>query len=247
MVPEKFQAWVVVATVTKGDKEAEAKKGNTEKNVDAAAVAAASYFGTPAAGAAVEKLGGVRGITKKVGVISLILLVPFVLLGFLVAYIISNPWEALQHVLLDKKTREFTLQVADNWSQNNGLVNGAVKVSQKLNEFTYTPDGNHVIAANQVTKPEPGSIEEKFEKIDWAKSQYQTLPRNDCRYDFELQQVIGSDGKPCSIPKSVLDKQTGKTTPVDQLNSNTEAGYCIAQKYPIYNLMWRQPMARRYK
>lgn len=230
--------------VTKGDKEAEAKKGNTEKNVDAAAVAAASYFGTPAAGAAVEKLGGVRGITKKVGVISLILLVPFVLLGFLIAYIISNPWEALQHVLLDKKTREFTLQVADNWSQNNGLVNGAVKVSQKLNEFTYTPDGNHVIAANQVAKPEPGSIEEKFEKIDWAKSQYQTLPRNDCRYDFELQQVIGSDGKPRSIPKSVLDKQTGKTTPVDQLNSNTEAGYCIAQKYPIYNLMWRQPMAR---
>ncbi len=230
--------------ITKGDKEAEAKKGNTEKNVDAAAVAAASYFGTPAAGAAVEKLGGVRGIAKKAGIISLIALVPFILFGFFIAYIISNPWEALQHVLLDKKTREFTLNVADNWSQNNGMLNAAVKAAKAANSFTINPDGSHVVAANQPTKPEPGSIEEKLEKIDWSKSQFQTLPKDDCRYDLELQQVIGSDGKPRSIPKSVVDKQTGQKTPVDQLNGNTEAGYCVAQKYPIFNLMWRQPMAR---
>ncbi len=230
--------------VTKGDKEAEAKKGNTEKNVDAAAEAAASYFGTPAAGAAVEKLGGVRGITKKIAVISLIALVPFILLGVMIAYIISNPWEALQHVLTDKKTREFVLNVADNWSQNNGLLNGAIQAAEKLNEYTYTEDGSRVIAANQPTKPEPGSIEEKLDKIDWEKSQFQSLPKDDCKYDLELQKVVSSDGKPRSIPKAVLNKQTGQTIPIDQLNNNLQAGYCIAQKYPIYNLMWRQPLAR---
>lgn len=230
--------------ITKADKEAEAKKGNTEKNIDTAAEAAASYFGTPVAGAAIEKAGGVRGIVKKAGLLSLVIIMPLVIIGFTISYFLSGgAWEAISHVLTDKKAREFGLQIADNWSQDKGLVNNAVKLAQKFNEHTYKGEGT-ALAAEPATKPEPGSIEEKFQKIDWAKAQFQSLNKNDCRYDLQLEQVVNSEGKTRSIPKAVIDKQTGKITPIDQLDGNTSAGYCIQQKYPIYNLLWRQPLAR---
>ncbi|MBA3679320.1 hypothetical protein H0W80_03995 [Candidatus Saccharibacteria bacterium] len=233
----------------------EKNKGDTEKKIDkaagkateAAVTAATGGAGTgtlaTVAGKVVEKVG-----TKRIAVVAGVAIVaPIVVIGFFIAYLLNGgAWDALTHVLTDKKTREFILQVADNWSQDNGLVNVGVKIAEKFNDVV--PIGyegtNAAIAATRKPKPEPGSIEEKFEKVDWAKSQFQTLSKNDCRYDLQLQKVVNTEGKVRSIPKAVLDKQTGKTTPVDQLNSNTAAGYCIAQKYPIYNMLWRQPTAR---
>lgn len=227
--------------VRKADKEAEEKKGNAEKDVDAAAEAGLNYV-APGAGVVLEKVGGVRGALKYSAIAILVIVAPIII--FIAWVLNEGAWGALTHVLTDKKTREFALQIADNWSQNNGLVNGAVNVAEKLNDLTLHENGNTAIAVEPAVKPEPGSIEEKFQKIDWAKSQFQTLGKDDCRYDFELQKVTNSEGKVRSIPKAVKDKQTGKTTPVDQLDSNTAAGYCIAQKYPIYNMLWRQPTAR---
>jgi hypothetical protein len=230
--------------LTQGDKEAEAKKGNTEKNVDTAAEAAASYFATPVAGAAIEKAGGVRGILKKGGILVLALLAPLIFIGFFIAYVLNGgAWDAIAHVLTDKKTREFGLELADNWSQNNGMLNNAVKAAKAANAVTYHGP-NTAIAAPASSAIEPGSFADKLTKIDWSKSQFQTLPKNDCRYDLELEEVVYPDGRKSSIPKSFIDKQTGKSTPIDQINGNTTAGYCIQQKYPIYNLLWRQPLAR---
>lgn len=230
----------------------EKNKGETEKKVDKAAgkateavvTAATAGAGTgtlaTVAGKVVEKVG-----TKRIAIAgSIAVLLPIIIIAFSIAYFLNGgAWDAIGHVLTDKKTREFGLQLADNWSQDKGLVNNAVQLAAKFNEHTYKgPDT--AIAAEPTIKPEPGSIEEKFQKIDWSKAQFQTLAKNDCRYDLQLEVVVNSEGKTRSIPKDVLDKQTGKTIPIDQLDGNTAAGFCIQQKYPIYNLLWRQPLAR---
>jgi hypothetical protein len=231
--------------LTHGDKQAEAEKSNTEKNLDTAVEVGANAL-APGAGTVIAKAGGIRGVAKKAGIISLIALAPLILIGFFIGYILNGGgWQAIAHVVTDKKTREFVLNIGESWAQSKGLPTAAIKAARFTNDHLSDSNSSSALAApTNATKPEPGSIEDKLQKIDWAKSQFQTLPKNDCRYDLLLQTAISGDGKTRSIPKAVLDKQTDKTTPVEELDGNTEAGYCVAQKYPIYNMLWRQPMAR---
>lgn len=230
----------------------EKNKGETEKKVDkaagkateAAVTAATGGTGTgtvaTVAGKVVEKVG-----TKRIAIIGgIAIITPIVIIGFFISYLLSGgAWDAISKVLTDKKTREFGLTIAENWGKSKGVPSLAIDIAKKFNEVSYE-QGSTAIAAGPVIKPEAGSFEEKMQSIDWEKAQYQTLSRNDCRYDLQLQKVVNAEGRVRSIPKDVLDKQTGKTTPIQQLDSNTTAGFCIQQKYPIFNLFFRQPTTR---
>ncbi len=231
--------------VTKGDKEAEAKKGNAEKNVDAAAEAAASYFGTPVAGAAVEKLGGVRGVTKKAG-IGLLAVVAILALPILfIAYLLNGgALRALAKIATDPAARHFAEQAVVAYSGNNGFVATAAKISDAiLGEADYH-GGNTAIAAQPAKVTiEPGSTLDKFSKIDWSKAKWNTLDNNtSCPYDLVTKVVVNQEGKTRSIPDYVLNKTNNQHIPLEQLSGT--AAYCVQNEYPAFNLFVRQPVTR---
>jgi hypothetical protein len=220
---------------------------------EAARVAATTATGgVPFVGDAAAELTnriGAKRIAKGVGAIGIAILLPFVFFGFLIAYILNGgAWDALRNVMTDKKTREFVITTAGNWAETKGMPSLATDIAADLSNLIGVEDGNTANAAEiaGIKKPEPGSFEEKISKIDWAKAQfrYQGESKNDCSYDLKLQKRIFADGVVRSIPDQIINKSTGAETPISEIGGNAAAGYCIAQKYPLFNMLWRQPAAR---
>lgn len=233
--------------LTKKDKEIESQKSNTEKNIDTGVEAAASYLGTPVAGAVIDKAGGTRGVVKKTGigilVIGAIIAVPL----FFIAYLLNGgALSALSKVAKDPAARRFAEQAAIAYSHNNGFVELGAKLSETvLGEVDYHGT-NTAIAAPATTTPIPGSTLDKFSKIDWEKAKWQTLDNNSsCPYELITKQVVNSKGEVRSVPDYVLEKTSRKHLTFNELSTNSIAAYCVQNEYPIFNLFMRQPVTRQ--
>jgi len=235
----------------------EKNKGEGEKKVDKAAGKAAEAGITAATGGlgagTVAKVGG--KVVEKVGVKRLakasviIIITPLIIFGFLVSYILNGgAWDALKSVMTDAKAREFVITTAGNWAESTGMPAFTTDIAVGISNFVGLESEGVANAADTtgLRVPEPGSFEEKVSKIDWAKAQfqYQGESKNDCSYEFKLQKRIFADGVIRSVPLSVVNKKTGGETPIREIDGNATAGYCIAKKYPLFNMLWRQPTAR---
>jgi len=239
-------------------------RGDTHKKADAAAgkmagtaVKAVPVVGEiPGVSGAVEgfvKKGGVEGVVKiQLKVALVIITIPLVVIFSIVAYLLSDPWGAASHVITDKAVRTFVANAADGFVAHQGPVHWAVWGMKKLH-IADRPGGGVAVAAPD-NKPDSSSFEYKISQIDWKKSQYQTLGTNSCPYDFKFVQVVNYDNKTISVPKplendsndtpTVVNKQTGKTLSADEYYDNTDVGYCLSRKYPIFNMLSRQPITR---
>ena len=238
----------------------EKNKGEAEKKIDkragqaaqAAVIAATGGAGTgtlsTVVGKVVEKVG-----TKRLAAISIsLILIPIIVIGSLIAYVLNNPFGAISHVITDSSTRSFIANSADAMTGHQGLIHWAVSFTNAVG-ITDRFGGGVAVAAS-ANKPEPGSFEYKISQIDWKRSQFKTLAKNDCPFDLQLVEVTNYDNKKISALKplandsnntpSVINNQTGKTLTADEFYNNTEVGYCLSQKYPIFNMMTRQPIAR---
>lgn len=232
--------------VTKRDKEIEAQKSNTEKNADAALEAGANYL-APGTGIIIEKLGGTRGVLKKGGIAILAIVAILALPLLFIAYILNGgALSAISKIAIDPAARHFAEQAAVAYSHNNGFVQTAVTVSDKvLGEVDYHGSNTAIAAPATTVTPLPGSTLEKFTKIDWAKAKWQSLDNNtSCPYDLVTKEVVNKDGVVRSIPDYILEKTTGKHLSINDLSTNDTAAFCIQNEYPIFNLFMRQPETR---
>ncbi|MDQ5943415.1 MAG: hypothetical protein QG675_183, partial [Patescibacteria group bacterium] len=160
---------------------------------------------------------------------------------FIISYIVNNPWDAVREVLTDSKLREFGLDVAEAFGR--GALQTAIEAITYTGEVEYKGE-NTAIAVTAPSNIPAGSTLEKLSKIDWKKSQYQTLDNSNCGYELKLKQVVNAQGERRHIPESVINTRTRATIPLDQLADKPQATFCIQKQYPIFNLMARQPVTR---
>lgn len=160
---------------------------------------------------------------------------------FIIAYIINNPWDAVREVLTNSSLRSFGLEVAKAFGK--GALEASIRALTYTGEVDYHGP-NTAIAVTAGQPIAPGSTLEKLSKIDWKKAQYQTLNNESCGYKLNLKQVVNSQGQTRYVPDNVLNKRTRAVIPLNQLNNNLSALYCIQKQYPIFNIMARQPVTR---
>ncbi len=238
----------------------EKNKGETEKKIDkragqaaqAAVIAATGGAGTgtlsTVVGKVVEKVGTKRLATAG----AFAILIPIIVVLSMVAYFMNDPWGAVRHVVTDKSTRTFIADAADGFVSHKGPIHWAVVGMRDLN--LANKGWTAVAVAAPANKPEAGTFKYKISQIDWKASQYQSLSMTDCPYSLQFVQVVNYDNKIISVPKplnndpndtpTVINEQTGKTITPDDYYNNTDIGYCLSQKYPIFNMLTRQPITR---
>lgn len=159
---------------------------------------------------------------------------------FMILYFIQNPFEAIVAVLTDSKLRDFGLDAAQAVAHD--LLPAATQILINTGEVEYHGP-NTAIAATPAVIP-PGSTLERLSKIDWKKAQYQYLDKSGCGYKLKFTEVVNTEGKVRSIPKSVQNNRTGVTINLDDLVNQPAAAFCIQKQYPIFNMMARQPVTR---
>lgn len=225
--------------VLKSDKEAENRKGDWEKDADVTLEAGMNYV-APGSGIVLEKLGGIRGTLKKAGLTLLVSIAIISIPAFMIGYILNNPFSAIREVLTNSSLRGFGLDVARAFGENT--------LARSIEALTYTGEvdyhgPNTAIAATQ-SQVTPGTTLEKLTQIDWKKAQYQTLDKNDCGFKLNFRQVVNVQGTVRNVPENVENTRTKKIIPLNQLNNNLAASYCIQKQYPVFNMMARQPVTR---
>lgn len=242
----------------------EVKQGYEKNGVKGAAGAATREAAGAAAEAAVDVLsagtlaefGGKiqKGVSKalkkenlkKIGFVFLgFALVPIVI-GILIIttiiYYIKNPWKVGWKILTDPAIRKVAIQAASAF---------AGKIVDTLNPFSseefykkygyveYKP-GSALAAPSVNVAPRPGSLEEKFLKIDIKKASYQTGVGGGCGYSIKYKEMLNPvTNSKTNVVDRVVDKN-GK----DIDKNSFIAQYCVFKSIPIYNMMIRTQQAR---
>lgn len=231
-----------VKEVEKGREKAGAKGAAAAAGREAAGHAVAGAVDVLTVGAGAEAHGVIqksvsKGLKKENLIrIGLVFLVPFIIIGliiFALVYVIANPYDAVKKVLLDGPTRSFTTQAAGVLGKS--MLDGA----QHLADAGYVPNRPGSAIAAPAVAPKPGSLLDKFTKINVDIAKYQTLPP-DCPYTFTTKQVVNVQGQ----TTSVIDKVYNRQTKQEVTNDNSVVLYCVMDLFPLNGMFVRTQNAR---
>jgi hypothetical protein len=242
----------------------EVKQGYEKNGVKGAAGAATREAAGAAAEAAVDvlsagalaEIGGKiqKGVSKalkkenlkKIGIAFLGFLLAPIVIGLLIItaiiYYIKNPWKLGWKILTDPGIRRVAIGAA------KAFVGKAVDIINPLSsdEFykkygyvEYKP-GTALAAPSVTVTPRPGSLEEKFTKIDFKKASYQSKVGPGCGYTIRYKEMVN----PATNSKiNIIDKVVdGSNKEIDK--NSFIAQYCVFNSMPLYNMMIRTQQAR---
>ncbi len=165
----------------------------------------------------------------------LIILAPVILLGvlaFTFFFIVANPYKQVSNVLTKETNNSFT-------NQASGVLGPSMAAgAQALAKAGYVENKPGTAIAAPTTKPKPGSLLDKFSKINVNIAKYQTQSP-DCPYKYTTKEVVNFSGQKTTVIDKVYNLQGQEVS-----NTNPVVLFCIMDSFPLNGIFIRTQDAR---